>query len=141
VDEVDLRYKLLLLVALTISYAADLLLIAVWQNLPLAYLISLVVGFCFGLVVQKAEDFVVLWIFSYIFASFVMMLIFVLPGLYPYIVWVKVEIGILATAGMLVYNSIFIVPLSICAGLVGLYLSDKYFKRLKVPFFVESGAV
>jgi len=141
VKKVEWRFKLLYFVALVIDYAAVFTLIAVWQNLVWAYAISFIVGFCFGVAVAETEEFVILWFFSYIVASLVAVLIYVLPGLYPKVVWLKVEIGVLGAVGIVAYNSIIIIPLSLSAGFVGLYLSERFFRRSKVPFFVESGAV
>jgi hypothetical protein len=138
---VQWRFKLLYLVAVAVDYAAVFTMISVWQNLSWAYAISFIVGFCSGVVVAKAEDFVVLWVFSYILASLMAVLVFISPGLYPEVVWAKVEIGILGGAGIVAFNSIIIVPLSLCAGIIGLFISDRYFRRYKVPLFVESRAV
>lgn len=135
------RFKLLYLFATAVDYAAVFTIISVWQNLGWAYVISAIVGFCSGIVVAKAEDFVVLWIFSYILASLMAVLVFISPGLYPEIVWVKVEIGALGGAGIVAYNSIIIVPLSLSAGIVGLFMSDRYLRRPKAPLLIDSGSV
>lgn len=137
----DGRYKLLFFLALVINYTADLTLIAVWGDPVLGYIISMIIGFSFGLVVKKTEDFLVLMMLSYIVASFMAILVFISPALHSDVVWVQVEIGVLGGAGIVIYNSIFIVPLSMLAGLVGLYISDRYFRSSKVPSFVESWSV
>jgi len=130
------RFKLLLFLSLLIDYSAIFFLLLIWQNLVWVYLLSVLVGFCFGLVVLRGEDFIVLWVLSYFGASFLAVLLYVSPSLYPTVVWLKVELGALGAASVLAYNSIFIVPMSICSGFFGLYLGDKYFRRFKSRLFV-----
>lgn len=139
--EVEWHFKLLCFVALVFDYTAVFTSITVWQNLFWAYAFSIIVAFCFGVAVAKTEDFVILWFFSYVVASLMTVLVCVSPALYPKVVWLKVEIGILGVAGIVAYNSIIIIPLSLSAGFVGLYLAERYFRRSKVPFFVESETV
>lgn len=130
------RFRLLLLLALVIDYAAIFFLLFVWQNVLWTYFLSFVVCFCFGLVVERSQDFIVLWVLSYLLASFLAVLLFVSPFLYPY-VGIKVELGALGAMSMLAYNSIVIVPISICSGFVGLFFGERFFRRFRPRFSFE----
>lgn len=130
---VSLRRAFLIFVASMLNYSTILLLIILWQNVYLAYLMSAVTGFFLGLMAQRFRDFLALMLLSYFFASFTSTLIFISPALLRSdMIWFQVEVGILGAAGSIINNSFVIVPLSFLFGFFGLLFYDSFVK-VKLP--------
>jgi len=131
------RRRLWFLLALIIDMMSIMSLLCIWGNLYLVYSMAVIIGLFFGFAVEGIEDLVVLLFAAYVLGGIGSILMVASPAMVTGAPWWLIQIGMLTTAGTIIFSSFIIFPLSFASSLIGLVVSDRFFRGLKIPEFAK----
>jgi hypothetical protein len=129
------RRRLWFLLALAIDMMSIMSLLCVWSNLYVVYSLAVIIGLFFGFSTEGIEDMVVLLFAAYVLGGIGSVLMVASPSIVTGAPWWLIQIGMLTTVGTIIFSSFIIFPLSFMSSLIGLVVSDRFFKGSKIPEF------